>query len=112
MLVYGELELSKKKFHCLLHPLEINFWILHSRIGSKLSKNSFFGTEKSQNKPFLSRSSTEIQQIEMQIRDIDKDDNDYYSQLKTQIQQEQFSMAESRYGDVQVEDIEKSETKK
>ena len=48
----------------------------------------------------------------MQIRDIDKDDNDYYSQLKTQIQQEQFSMAESRYGDVQVEDIEKSETKK
>ena len=72
----------------------------------------FFDTEKSQNKPFLSRSSTEIQQIEMQIRDIDKDDNDYYSQLKTQIQQEQFSMAESRYGDVQVEDIEKSETKK
>ena len=75
-------------------------------------KSLFFDTEKSQNKPFLSRSSTEIQQIEMQIRDIDKDDNDYYSQLKTQIQQEQFSMAESRYGDVQVEDIEKSETKK
>ena len=72
----------------------------------------YFDTEKSQNKPFLSRSSTEIQQIEMQIRDIDKDDNDYYSQLKTQIQQEQFSMAESRYGDVHVEDTEKSETKK
>ena len=48
----------------------------------------------------------------MQIRDIDKDDNDYYSQLKTQIQQEQFSMAESRYGDVHVEDTQKSETKK
>ena len=44
----------------------------------------------------------ETQQIEMQIRDLDKEDNDYYNQLKTAIQQEQFNMAESRHGDIKV----------
>lgn len=46
----------------------------------------------------------ETQQIEMQIRDLDKEDNDYYNKLKTAIQREQFDMAESRYGDIKVDD--------
>ena len=46
----------------------------------------------------------ETQQIEMQIRDLDKEDDDYYNQLKTAIQQEQFNMAESRHGDIKVDD--------
>ena len=58
----------------------------------------------SQNKPFVSRNSMETQQIEMQIRDLDKEDDDYYNQLKTAIQQEQFNMAESRHGDIKVDD--------
>jgi len=57
---------------------------------------------KSPLKPFVSRNSMETQQIEMQIRDLDKEDNDYYNQLKTAIQQEQFNMAESRHGDIKV----------
>ena len=53
-----------------------------------------------------------MQQIEMRIKDLDKDDHDVYSQLKQQIQQDQYAMAESPYGDNEVEDNEKSETKK
>ena len=70
----------------------------------KFSKNTTGDHSESQNKPFVSRNSMETQQIEMQIRDLDKEDNDYYNQLKTAIQQEQFNMAESRHGDIKVDD--------
>ena len=69
-----------------------------------MSKNTAGNHSESRNKPFVSRNSMETQQIEMQIRDLDKEDNDYYNQLKTAIQQEQFNMAESRHGDIKVDD--------
>ena len=67
-----------------------------------MRENTAGNHNASQNKPFVSRNSMETQQIEMQIRDLDKEDNDYYNQLKTAIQQEQFNMAESRHGDIKV----------
>ena len=89
-----------------MHHLVANFSILHSRNGLKNSRiHEIVGKySDSQNKPFVSRNSMETQQIEMQIRDLDKEDDDYYNQLKTAIQQEQFNMAESRHGDIKVDD--------